>query len=73
MPHDWVPYVWSCAYGSRDHRNLFSAESAVNHHEADVEMTSPLSQGAVLKVNYCHVKDVTLSAVKEKVFLNGNC
>lgn len=37
--------------------------SAVNHREADVETTSPLSprwRGAVLKVNYRLVKNVTL-------------
>lgn len=46
-----------------------SAQSAVNHHQTDVEATSPLRprwRGAVLKVNYCLVKNVTLSAETKK-------
>lgn len=65
--HGWVPYVWRCGCGS--HSDQCSAQSAVNHREADAETTSPLSPrwgGAVMKVNYCVVKSVTLSAVTKR-------
>lgn len=51
--HEWVPYVWSQSYGSKELQlHQCSAESALNHHEADGETTSPLRPrwgGAVLK------------------------
>lgn len=69
MSREWVPYVWRCDYGSRSRSYQCWAESAVNHHQTDVETTSPLGPrwgGAVVKVNYSLVKNVTLSAVAKK-------
>lgn len=46
-----------------------TAHSAVNHHQEDAETTSPFSPrwgGAVMTVNYCLVKNVTLSIVAKK-------
>ncbi len=39
MSHEWVPYVWSCGYGSRRHSYQCS-ESAVNHSRCRNDLSS---------------------------------
>lgn len=58
-----------CLWEQEPQLSALCSQSDVYHHQVGVEMTPPLGprcRGAVMKVNYSLVKNVTLCVIRKK-------